>query len=47
MKGGGSMLKKMFKECIMETEPETVEKVMTEIEKCIMTIATFYQQKKD
>ena len=41
------MFKKMFKECTMETEAETAGKVMAELEKCIMTIATFCQQKKD
>ena len=35
------MFKKMFKECTMETEAETAGKVMAELEKCIMTIATF------
>ena len=35
------MLKKIFKECILETEPETAEKVMEELEKCIVAIMVF------
>lgn len=37
------MLKKFLKKCIVETEPETAAKVMTEIEKCIMAMPVFYQ----